>query len=484
MKVMMKQIGNSLIRQVTNSPKTLLALIILLVSFPRIYATFRRVPNLTPDSFSYLNLARILRGEQVPHLPMDPNAWAPRDDQGYRTPVYPIFLNTIFFLSPKKGTEETILQRIQRHKGFKIDTWHLKFLREKENLKSVQIVQHGLGILSTALLFQLLLSLTGNLLIAFTGALLVIGWNPNWFWGVELSIWTETLTVTLLLTLLWELYRLEQSQKIYPRSLWWVSLLGGLLALTRPQFILAAILPFTWWVYKVIRKTIVFSWHNVVALLLPPLVLIGGWIIRNGIRYGFWGISTVTGFNLCIHFAAMNKIDVFEDIILKQALSKHLSKCPICVNSRFVIIHAAPDLITEWKLPFPAVSKKLEKEAFKAIINHLDIFVKSIIKATITFFKPLLFPGGFAPFFTVWFPFGLLLKIGGLMLILFMLKRFSYFIQILTLFSIATISLTLIVAGGAEPDRYSFSMEPLLALLTFVTIYSLCVNLWIVKKNK
>jgi len=482
--VIKQQIKSSLVRQAAHNPKILLALVILLASLPRIYAIFRRIPNLTPDSFSYLNLARILRGEQVPHLDMDQNAWAPRDDQGFRTPVYPLFLNTIFFFSPKKGTEETILQRIQKHKGFKIDAWHLKFLREKENLKSVQIVQHGLGLLSTALLFRLLLSLTGNLLVAFAGALLLIGWNPTWFWGYELSVWTETLTVTLLLILLRELYKLEQSQKIRLRSLWWVSLLGGLLALTRPQFILAAILPFSWWLYKVIRKTIVFNWHNVVALLLPPLILIGGWIIRNGIRYGFWGISTVTGFNMCMHFTAMNKFDVFKDITLQQSLNKHLSKCPSCINSRFIIIHAAPDLITEWELPFPVVSKRLEWEAFKAIIHYPDIFMKSIVKAIITFFKPLPFPAGFAPFFTIWFSFGLLLKIGGLALVLFMPKKFSPFMQTLTAFSVATILLTVIVAGGAEPDRYSFAMEPLLALLTITAAQDLYLGFLEGRKKK
>jgi len=482
--IVKQQIGGSLIRQVARNPKILLALVILLASLPRIYATFRRVPNLTPDSFSYLNLARILRGEQVPHLDMDQDAWAPRDDQGFRTPVYPFFLNIIFFLSPKKGTEETILQRIQQHKGFKIDTWHLKFLREKENLKSVQIVQHSLGLLSTILLFRLLLSLTSNLFIAFAGALLVIGWNPTWFWGYELSVWTETLTVTLLLTLLWELYKLEQFQEIRLRSLWWLSLLGGLLALTRPQFVLAAGLPFGWWLYKVIRKTTVFKWRNVVALLLPPLILLGGWVVRNGVRYGFWGISTVTGFNLSMHFTAMNKIDAFEDITLKQALNEHLSKCSKCVNSRFVIIHAAPDLVTKWKLSFPAVSKRLEREAFKAIINHADIFIKSIVKATITFLKPLPFPAGFKPIFIIWFPLGLLLKIAGVALILLMPRKFSPFIQTLAAFSVATILLTVIVAGGAEPDRYSFAMEPLLALLTVMAVQSLYLGFLEGRKKK
>jgi hypothetical protein len=476
----MRQFNDGLIRQIMNSSKILLALVILLSSLPRVYAAFRRVPYLTPDSFSYLNLARVLRGENI--SPFDLH----RDDQGFRTPVYPIFLNTIFFLSPKKGTEEAILQRIQRHQGFKIDAWHLKFFTQKENLKSVQITQHILGILSTVLLFQLLLSLTGNSLIAFFGALLVIGWNPTWFWGFELAILTEILTATLLLTLLWGLCKLDQTQEIRPRSLWWVSLLGGLLALTRPQFILATILPLSWWLYKVIRKSAVFSWHSVVALLLPPLILVGGWITRNGIRYGFWGISTVTGFNLCIHFTSMKRIDAFNDKILKQTLYEHIPKCPKCSvkNYRFAIIHIAPNLMLKWKLPYSALSKKLEKEAFKAIIHHPDIFMKSIITAIITFFKPLPFPAGFASFFTIWFPFGLLLKVGGLALVLFMPRRFPHFIRILAAFSVATILLTVVVAGGAEPDRYSFSMEPLLALLTFVVAYSLCLHLWKVEERK
>jgi hypothetical protein len=61
----MRQFNGSLIRQIMNSSKILLALVILLSSLPRVYAAFRRVPYLTPDSFSYLNLARVLRGENI-----------------------------------------------------------------------------------------------------------------------------------------------------------------------------------------------------------------------------------------------------------------------------------------------------------------------------------------------------------------------------------------------------------------------------------
>jgi hypothetical protein len=182
----------------------------------------------------------------------------------------------------------------------------------------------------------------------------------------------------------------------------------------------------------------------------------------------------------------MKRIDAFNDKILKQTLYEHIPKCPKCSvkNYRFAIIHIAPNLMLKWKLPYSAISKKLEKEAFKAIIHYPDIFMKSIIIATITFFKPLPFPAGFASFFTIWFPFGLLLKVGGLALVLFMPRRFPHFIRILAAFSVATILLTVVVAGGAEPDRYSFSMEPLLALLTFVGAYSLCLYLRKVEESK
>jgi len=484
--VIKQQIKSSLVRQAAHNPKILLALVILLASLPRIYAIFQRIPHLMPDSFSYLNLARILRGEQISHLSLNSNIILQRDIQGWRTPVYPIFLNIVFFLSPKKGTEKVILQRIQRHGGFKIDAWHLKFLREKENLKSVQIVQHSLGLLSTILLFRLLLNLTGNLLIAFAGALLIIGWNPNWFWKYELLVLTEILTTTLLLILFLGLCKLEQSRKIHSYSLWWLSLLGGLLALIRPQFILAAGLPFGWWLYKFIRKTTVFKWHSVVALLLPPLILLGGWIVRNGVRYGFWGISTTTGFLLCMHFTAMQNIDVFGDKILKQTLYEHIPKCSVCSEKsyRTATVHIAPDLMLRWKLPFSAISRKLEKEAFKAIIHYPDIFIKSIIKATIAFLEPLPFPAGFAPFFVIWFPLGLLLKIGGLALFLLMPRKFSPFIQTLATFSVATILLTVIVAGGAEPARYSFAMEPLLALLTITAAQDLYLGFLEGRKKK
>lgn len=287
---------------------------------PRVYAVFQWAPYLRADSFEYLKLARILRGKRE------------RDDWGWRTPGYPLFLNLVFAVARWSGTsEETLAQITQQHAqispGSRIHPWHLHYLRTEENLKAVQLAQHGLGLFATGLLFQILLRLTINPILATIGALVAIGWNPYWFWFYESSILTEVLAATLLILFFWVLQKMEGEGWKY-QLLAIAALIGSVTALVRPQFVLTTPLLFAWWLWKVLRHEVKFSWQAFVASTLPFLILVGGWIVRNGIRYDYWGLSTVAGFNLCMHFTGMKDFDAFPDHSLREVLWKHSKECP------------------------------------------------------------------------------------------------------------------------------------------------------------
>lgn len=441
---------------------------ILAALLPRIYAGFRRIPYLPPDGFSYLNLARILRNEQVPPIAYDSAANAPRDNQAFRTPGYPIFLNIVFALTGWKGTSEATIERICRHQGIQIDSWNLNLLRQKENLKAVQIAQHGLGLLATGLMFWLLWNITGSRWLAFAGSLFAVGWNPAWFWGYELSILTEILTSTLLLALMFFLRQIERGGDL-PKYLVISSLLGSAIVLVRPQFLLAAILPLVWWLWKVSKKDFKPTKWAIVSLIVPPVMFIGGWIMHNYAHYKVWTISTTAGFNLCTHFTRAKKFDAFSDPILRQTLQQHVINCPHCLNSpdpRFAVIHIYPDLMEKWGLSFPAVSKRLERQAISAIINHPLLFLQSVAKATMEFFKPSSLPKKIKFLNPIWFIFALMLKLTGLIAILFVPKAFPPSLKVIGIFVAGTVLLTVVVAGGAKPERYGFPLEPVLVLLS------------------
>jgi hypothetical protein len=451
-------------------------IIFILALIPRVISGVIRIPHLLiEDSYTYLHLARFLRGELV------------EDDQGFRTPGYPLFLNSVFALSGWQGTSQTLLNRIQKHQNITIPQKHLKFLREKENIKLVQIIQHGLGILSTLCLFWLLLNITKHYTISLIGALISIGWNTTWFWNYELYITTETLSATLLLLII-ILIRLidQQSWKIsYCLS---CSLIIGMLILVHPQFLLAIFLLLGFWLLKLKQKETVLNLNIILATLLPSMMLVGGWILRNYYRYNVFTLSTVTGFNLCGHFTRFKDFDAFSDIILKHTLKKHIVSCPKCIHEsepRDSIYHIKSELMMYWNLSFPAVSKRLEQQGLVAIIKHPTTFLLSVSDAVINYFKPKPLPKKLKFVEPIWFTIDLIFKLSGLLTILFIPRKFSIFLKIITWFIVGTLLLSVTIAGGITPDpwRYCFPISSLLIFLSFSTIWQIKQEL-VSKYNK
>lgn len=447
------------LRFLRNPTITRLAFVLLLALLPRVYAIYRWAPYLRADSFEYLKLARILRGKKE------------RDDWGWRTPGYPLFLNIVFALSRWRGTSKAILARVIQQQaeispGSQIHPWHMHYLRTEENLRAVQMAQHGLGLLATGLLFQLLWGLTSNPTLAIIGALIAIGWNPYWFWFYESSVLTEVLAATLLMGFFFALQ--EKGGKGWTlQQLTIAALIGSITTLVRPQFVLTTPLLLAWWLLGVFRRQVAFSGRALAALILPFLTLVGGWIVRNGVRYRYWGLSTVAGFNLCMHFTGMKDFDAFPDPFLQEVLWEHSEKCPYpgC-RKQWVILHAYPDLAARWRLPLPAIAKRLERQTFAAILRHPQVFLLSVLKALAAFFR-LSPPGHFAFLGPLWIPFALPLT-AGLLVVLLMPHLFSPFIRFVSVFVVVTALFTAITAGGASPIRYGFSTDPLLVLLSVV----------------
>jgi len=451
--------------------------IVILASLPRIISGVLRIPHLLiDDSYTYLHLARFLRGEPV------------EDDQGFRTPGYPLFLNFIFALSGWKGTSQAILDRIQKHQNIIIPPQHLKFLQEKENIKLVQIIQHGLGILSTIFLFWLLLSITKHFVISMIGALIAVGWNISWFWNYELYITTETLSATLLLIAI-ILIRLSEQNKRKICYYLLCSLIVGILILVHPQFLLAILLPFGFWLLKLSQKETPFNLNVALVTILPSILLVGIWILRNYCYYQVFTLSTVTGFNLCGHFTRFKEFDAFPDISLRRILKRHVVTCPKCLHEsepRGSIYHVKSELMIEWNLSFPAISKRLEKQGFYAIIRQPKVFLLSVSDAIVNYFKPKSLPKKFKFFEPLWFIIDITLKLFGLLVILFIPRKFPSFLKIIAWFILGTLLLSVTISGGIAPDpwRYCFPMSPLTAFLSISVIWQIWQELSLKHKSR
>ncbi len=155
-----------------------------------------------------------------------------------------------------------------------------------------------LGMLNTYLVYRIANLISSNKIFSL---IMGIIYNFNYVViGFEFQIMTETLSITLLLSavvLYIQLFRTKKSRAIL------AGLLSAFLLLTRPIFLLWGILlPFVTligfypqskkrnFLKKVVPGLLVFLLINVIA--------IGGWSLRNKMKYDYFGISSLMPFQL------------------------------------------------------------------------------------------------------------------------------------------------------------------------------------------
>lgn len=250
-----------------------------------------RARVVAPDTFSYLNSARGLRGVALPPG-WDEAAQLPRDDQGARTPGYPLFLDLVFAAAGWSPTPPATLARLGP-----LDPWHRGFLASQENLRAVQATQHGLGVLATGLAFAVARRWTGRPALAAVAALAAVGLRPAWLALFEPLVLSETLAATLVLACLWLVARAEAAA---PRGLVWGLLgsgLGSLAVLVRPALVA---LPVTLAIG--LARPGRRRWAARLALLGVPFVLVvGAWVWRTHAVHQVWSLSTLSGMNALSH---------------------------------------------------------------------------------------------------------------------------------------------------------------------------------------
>jgi hypothetical protein len=103
----------------------------------------------------------------------------------------------------------------------------------------------------------------------------------------------------------------------------------------------------------------------------------------------------------------------------------------------------------------------------------------------INYFKPKPLPKKLKFVEPIWFTIDLIFKLSGLLTILFIPRKFSIFLKIITWFIVGTLLLSVTIAGGITPDpwRYCFPINSLLIFLSFSTIWQIKQEL-VSKYNK
>ncbi len=334
--------------------------VLIFAAVVRIIWFAKDTTELSPDGLAYLNLAREIRGVPLP-ADWDPAAWLPRNNQGAKPPGYPLFLNLVFWLAGHGPSPQAVVERLEA-RG--VDAWHLGFIRMEENLRAVQAAQHVLGLLATWLAYATVLRWTGRPWLAAVTAGAAVGLRPSWVAMFEPTILTEALAGTLLLACVWSMTLADQ-------KLGWgwallASGLGGASVFVRPALIMvppSVILGVLWMDRR--------RWLARASLLcLPPVLLIGGLVVSNGITYGYWGLSGSAGLNLTSHFRSHP--EAFDDLRIRKLAQEFRDDRGVGIR----IVHV---LVTHHGLSLPEASALLARQSLGAAFRHPGVYLGSAL---------------------------------------------------------------------------------------------------------
>jgi hypothetical protein len=315
-------------------------------------------PVLYSDTSSYRRLSKaVLRGFT--------------NYDGTRTPGYPVFLALI-------GSDQRV--------------W---------------IVQLLLGFATTLLLFYIGWKLTDK---PWFGGLIALSHTLNlgqlFF---ESNLLTESLTTFLLVLsltgmLIWHLY----PQK---RNLWlafFIGLMSVLTLLVRPLFIYLPflLLIFLWIgikqkfiasnmtdpVNSEIRNGPTFVNKHpsiyIIAFILPVVLFLGGWICFIHDQYGFWSLTTMTGYHLTQHTGSFFEYVPDEYASLRdtyiQYRDAHIAQYGTQANT---IWEAIPEMSRNSGYNFYDLSRVLTKISVQLILDHPFLFLKSVLSGWWMFWR-------------------------------------------------------------------------------------------------
>jgi hypothetical protein len=360
-------------------PKRVLPLLLTLVlaAVPRAFWYASHQPEVPPDGFGYLNVAREWRGDPAPPGEWDEQPMLPADNLATRTPGYPLFLDLVFAASAHSRTPEAALTDLRRQlvPGDPARERHLRHLETDENVRAVQVVQHGLAVAATGLVFLTLVRWSGSRLAATVGSLVAIGWSPVWIAMFEPALLTETLAGVVLITTIWLVSRPPS-----PATDAAASVLCGAAIVIRPAMLFSSLPILGYLVWRGRRDT-----ASLLRMAVPAAAIVALLVVNNGVRYRYWGVTSLSGATLLSH--AMFHPDALRDPVKRRAV-KYYGNVFGGQPLQYLIF-------LEDSMPYLEVASQIRDAAIGFIVDHPVLYLRSVADAMREFCGPTvrLFPG-------------------------------------------------------------------------------------------
>jgi len=301
-------------------------------------------PVLWPDSEGCLKLAKAMTNFDI------------SNDLGAGTPVYPLFIALL-----------------------KLDSWSIFF------------AQSLLGIATSILLYSIFTRLSGKAIVGLIVGL-VHSLNPSTLF-FEASILSETLTTFLVCLTVFFAFSIVDNGKLRLCACFLVGTTSCLAGLTRPLFQLLPIALMLVVAYAQYSRRRRLPIKNILlfasSILIPFLIFIVGWSYVNYNRFGYFTVSTLTGYQLTQHSGKfIEKTPDEYKIIADIYLQERNKKIANTGTSAGTIWRAQKKMLVSSGLSHAELSKTLAKMSIALFIANPVSYGKSVIQSFILFWFP------------------------------------------------------------------------------------------------
>lgn len=252
----------------------------------------------------------------------------------------------------------------------------------------------GAGLATAALLFALVLRLTGSARAAFAAATLHLVNLQQWF--QEANVLTETFSTLSVVAALTLFVTLLDGWRSGRSALPGAVALGALSAyalFVRPQYIaLPVLLALAAWLASPAPRLRLRSLTLPAGIAIPAFALVLGWCALVHAKTGYFTMSTQSGFGMVNHpidyiELAPERYAVVRDILIRvrEAQITQLG------HSRNTIWYAWPDIqsATGWSLP--EASKQLQRMCSEMFVAYPGRYALSVASAWIDFWTVPIF---------------------------------------------------------------------------------------------
>ncbi len=276
-------------------------------------------------------------------------------------------------------------------RGERTPLYPLLLLTAGRDPQVVVLLQAGLGVATAVLLWRVFRELSGSARPALAAAL-AFALNPSQLL-FERSLLSESLcTFLVALTFLLFLQGLRRERGWWPAA----GAAAGLAALARPPLALLPLLAALWAggaLWRAGQGTRIAA-GGVLLVLLPALALLGGWSAFNQRHTGYFGLTTLPGFNLTNHTGAFLEQAQGEDRELAEIYLAHRAQVERRSGTwAMTIWQAIPELERQTGLSYPELSRRFLRLSLRLIREHPGQYLRTVGRAAVYFWLPTWYDG-------------------------------------------------------------------------------------------